>query len=37
VVRTVRSERTDRILIFGERYLRATLTEYAAHYNRRRP
>jgi len=36
-VHTVRSECTDRILIFGERHLRAVLTEYAAHYNRRRP
>jgi putative transposase len=25
------------MLIFGERHLRAVLTEYAAHYNRRRP
>ena len=36
-VRTVRSECTDRMLIFGERHLRTVLTEYAAHYNRRRP
>jgi putative transposase len=35
--RTARSECTDRMLIFGERHLRAVLTEYAAHYNRRRP
>jgi len=26
-----------RMLIFGERYLRAVLTEYARHYNQRRP
>jgi transposase InsO family protein len=25
------------MLIFGERHLRAVLTEYATHYNRRRP
>jgi putative transposase len=36
-VRTVRSECTDRMLIFGERHLRVVLTEYAADYNRRRP
>jgi hypothetical protein len=28
---------TDRIMIFGERHLRAVLTEYEAHYNGRRP
>jgi hypothetical protein len=36
-VRTVRSECSDRMLIFGERHLRAVLSEYAAHYNRCRP
>jgi putative transposase len=36
-VRTARSECTDRMLIFGERHLRSVLTEYAVHYNRRRP
>lgn len=36
-VRTVRSECTDRMLIFGERHLRAVLTEFVARYNRHRP
>src|SRR5215210_9121879 len=36
-VLTVRTELTDRILIFGERHLRHVLTRYAAHYNHRRP
>ena len=36
-VLTVRTELTDRILIFGERHLRTVLTQYGAHYNRRRP
>jgi putative transposase len=36
-VLTVRSEVTDRMLIFGERHLRAVLAEYEAHYNGRRP
>ena len=34
---TTRTEVTDRILIFGERHLRATLTQYESHYNGRRP
>ena len=34
---TVRTELTDRMLIFGEGHLRRVLAEYAAHYNRRRP
>jgi len=36
-VLTVRTEVTDRMLIFGERHLRRVLASYAAHYNRRRP
>ena len=36
-VLTVRTELTDRVLIFGERHLRRVLVEYAAHYNTRRP
>ena len=36
-VLTVRTEVTDRMLIFGERHLRRVLAEYSAHYNTRRP
>lgn len=36
-VRTVRSEVTDRMLVFGERQLRTVLDEYTRHYNGRRP
>jgi putative transposase len=36
-VLTARTEFTDRMLIFGERHLRAVLAEYEAHYNGRRP
>src|SRR5450755_3709100 len=36
-VLTARTEVTDRMLILGERHLRAVLTEYEAHYNGRRP
>jgi putative transposase len=36
-VLTVRTELTDRMLIFGERHLRSVLATYAAHYNTRRP
>ena len=36
-VLTARTEATDRMLIFGERHLRAILAKYEAHYNGRRP
>jgi putative transposase len=36
-VLTARTEATDRMLIFGERHLRAVLAQYEAHYNGRRP
>jgi len=36
-VLTVRTEVTDRILIFGERHLRQVLAVYAVHYNTARP
>ena len=36
-VLTVRTEVTDRVLIFGERQLRTVLAEYETHYNGRRP
>ena len=36
-VLTARIEVTDRMLIFGPRYLRTILAEYEAHYNGRRP
>ena len=37
IVLTIRTELTDRILIFGERHLRTVLAQYGAHYNGRRP
>jgi transposase InsO family protein len=36
-IRTARTECTDRMLIYDERYLRLVLGEYAGHYNRHRP
>jgi putative transposase len=36
-VLTVRTEVTDRMLIFGERHLRQVLVVYATHYNATRP
>ncbi len=36
-VLTVRTEVTDRMLIFGQRHLRTVLAEYEIHYNGRRP
>jgi Integrase core domain len=36
-VLTVRTEVTDRMLIFGERHMRRVLATYAAHYNTQRP
>lgn len=37
LVLTVRTEVTDRMLIFGERHLRTVLAGYESHYNGRRP
>ena len=36
-VLTVRTELTDRMLIFGERHLRSVLARYSLHYNGQRP
>jgi putative transposase len=36
-VLTVRTELTDRLLIFGEQHLRHVLNGYARHYNGQRP
>jgi transposase InsO family protein len=37
LVLTIRTEVTDRMLIFGERNLRRVLADYSAQYNARRP
>lgn len=37
VVRTIRTECTDRMLIIGQRHLRRVLAEYTGHYNSGRP
>jgi len=37
LVLTVRTELTDRMLIFGERHPRRVLAEYSEHYDTRRP
>jgi hypothetical protein len=37
LVLTVRTELTDRMLIFGERHLRSALARYAVHYKAQRP
>jgi transposase InsO family protein len=36
-VLTVRTELTDRMLIFGQRHLRNVLARFSVHYNRQRP
>ena len=36
-VLTIRTEVTDRMLIFGERHLHSVLVQYSAHYNWQRP
>jgi putative transposase len=36
-IRTLRTELTDRMLIFSQRHLRVVLADYVGHYNGRRP
>jgi putative transposase len=36
-IKSARTELLDWVLIFGERHLKATLSEYVDHYNRSRP
>jgi putative transposase len=37
LVSTIRTELTDRMLIFGERHLRSVLAQYSLDFNRQRP
>ncbi len=37
MIKTIRHEATDWLLIFGERHLRFVLDAYVDHYNRQRP
>jgi hypothetical protein len=36
-IRTIRAERTDRLLIYNEQHLHLGLAEYARHYNSGHP
>jgi putative transposase len=36
-IRTTRAERTDRMLVYGERHLRSVFGEHVGHYNGHRP
>jgi len=37
MIKTLRHEALDWLLIFGERHLRSVLRQYVDHYNRQRP